>query len=121
MFKIPDGVRAAIKPALYGVAIGAVGWWVILAFPLGWMSPGAANQRAEEAVASALVPVCADQFVKVEGALAALREEKTDRDYDDVVIKFVKKVGDRTLSTSDRLFAMNCGREVMRRDKATAK
>jgi hypothetical protein len=43
--------------------------------------------------------------------------EKDDRDYDDIVIKFVQKVGDRTISTSDRSFAKACGLEVMKRDK----
>ena len=43
--------------------------------------------------------------------------EKDDRDYDDIVIKFVQKVGDRTISTSDRPFAKACGLEVMKRDK----
>ena len=70
------------------------------------------------AVTASLVPICADKF-QAGGALAlsTLKAEKDDRDYDDIVIKFVQKVGDRTVSTSDRPFAKACGLEVMKRDK----
>ena len=50
-------------------------------------------------------------------ALSTLKAEKDDRDYDDIVIKFVQKVGDRTISTSDRSFAKACGLGVIKRDK----
>jgi len=55
------------KPFAWGVASGAVGWWIVLAFVFGWTSLGTAErqaaQQAEEAVVAALAPVCADRFL----------------------------------------------------------
>jgi hypothetical protein len=72
---------------------------------------------ADAAVTAALVPICEDKFQAV-GALALDAESgrRTTRDYN-IVIKFVQKVGDRTISPSDRPFAKTCGLAVMKRDK----
>ena len=53
------------------------------------------------------------------GMMTPSTKDSPSRDYDDVVIAHVKKVGDRVVSTNNRPFAMACGLEVIERDKAT--
>ena len=111
--KIKLGCWSAVGGAILAAIVG-FNWG-------GWVTGGQAKTLADAAVTAALVPICADKFEAVgELAFATLKSEKDDRDYDDIVIKFVQKVGDRTVSTSDRPFAKSCGLEVMKRDKAAA-
>jgi hypothetical protein len=116
--EISKGMRGAVKPACWGAAGGAIALAIIGFTWGGWVTGGHAKTLADAAVTAALVPICADKF-QAGGALAlsTLKAETDDRDYDDIVIKFVQKVGDRTISTSDRPFAKACGLEVMKRDK----
>ena len=116
--EISKEMRAAVKPACWGAAGGAIALAIIGFTWGGWVTGGHAKTLADAAVTAALVPICADKF-QAGGALAlsTLKAEKDDRDYDDIVIKFVQKVGDRTIGTSDRPFAKACGLEVMKRDK----
>ena len=118
VMEISKETRAAVKPACWGAAGGAIALAIIGFTWGGWVTGGHAKTLADAAVTAALVPICADKF-QAGGALAlsTLKAEKDDRDYDDIVIKFVQKVGDRTISTSDRPFAKACGLEVMKRDK----
>ena len=116
--EISKEMRAAVKPACWGAAGGAIALAIIGFTWGGWVTGGHAKTLADAAVTAALVPICADKFQTVGApALSTLKAEKDDRDYDDIVIKFVQKVGDRTISTSDRSFAKACGLEVMKRDK----
>jgi hypothetical protein len=116
IMEISKEMRAAVKPACWGAAGGAIALAIIGFTWGGWVTGGHAKTLAD--AAAALVPICADKF-QAGGALAlsTLKAEKDDRDYDDIVIKFVQKVGDRIISTSDRPFAKACGLEVMKRDK----
>jgi hypothetical protein len=93
----------AIKPALWGLAIG-VGVTVLVGFTsMGWTGPKSAEQmaqtRADKAVVAALVPVCmaqskadidADKLVK----LAAIQSPYDRRD-------FVMKAGWATMPQGD--------------------
>ena len=119
IMEISREMRAAVKPAAFGAVGGAIALAIVGFAWGGWVTGGQATTLSDAAVSAALVPICADKFQAAgEPALATLKSEKDDRDYDDIVIKFVQKVGDRTVSTSDRPFAKSCGLEVMRRDKA---
>lgn len=61
--KFPSG----LTPIAWSAAGGAVAWWLVLAFFFGWTSPGTAEkhaaQQSEQAVISALAPVCATRFL----------------------------------------------------------
>ena len=61
--KVPSG----LKPIAWSATGGAVAWWLVLAFVFGWTSAGTADKRAvqqsEQAVISALAPVCATRFL----------------------------------------------------------
>src|SRR4029453_17594560 len=104
--EISKGMRGAVKPACWGAAGGAIALAIIGFTWGGWVTGGHAKTLADAAVTAALVPICADKFqAGGELALSTLKAEKDDRDSDDIVIKFVQKVGDRTISTSARIFA----------------
>ena len=61
-----------LKPVAWGLAGGAVGSWVVLAYVFGWTSPGSVErhvaQQSEQAVVAALAPVCADRFLALPNA-----------------------------------------------------
>jgi hypothetical protein len=65
---------SSLKPFSWGLGVGAIGWWVVLAFVFGWMSPGTASREAdaqtEEAVVAAMAPVCAERFLALPNAAA---------------------------------------------------
>jgi len=60
-------LSAGIKPFAWGAVSGAILWWIVLAFGLGWMSSGTAQKQAArlsgDAVIAALAPVCAEKFM----------------------------------------------------------
>jgi hypothetical protein len=70
--KLPNNVM----PLAWGLAGGALGCWIVLAFVFGWTSAGTAQRQAaqqtEQAVVTALAPVCADRFL----ALPDVAEKK---------------------------------------------
>ncbi len=71
---------AELKPALWGAAAGAAAL-AILGFTWGgWMTASnaaiQANQRASEAVVTALAPICADNFRRDQESVARLDELK---------------------------------------------
>ena len=55
---------------------GAVVWWVVLAFGLGWSSGGTVEklgkERADKAVATVMTPVCVANFQRDPAAAANL-------------------------------------------------
>jgi hypothetical protein len=63
-----------LKPFAWGLAAGAIGWWVVLAFVFGWTSASTATKEAavqtEQAVVAALAPVCANRFLALPDAAA---------------------------------------------------
>jgi len=68
MMSLPNN----LKPFAWGLASGAVAWWVVLAFAFGWTSAGTAQrqaaEQAEEAVVAALAPGCANRFLALPDA-----------------------------------------------------
>jgi D-arabinose 1-dehydrogenase-like Zn-dependent alcohol dehydrogenase len=73
-------IPAEVKPALWGAVCGA-GALAILGFTWGgWMTASSAaiqaNQRASEAVVTALAPICADNFRRDEASVTRLVELK---------------------------------------------
>ena len=119
MIERSNQARAAVKPALWGALGGAIISWIGLVYGIGMMTPSTAAKLADAATSKEMASVCADQFLALgPGALKALKDLPS-RDYDDVVIAHVKKVGERVVSTNNRPFAMACGLEVIERDKAS--
>lgn len=63
---------STLRPLLWGVFGGAIGWWAVLAFVFGWTSAGTANRHADtqasQAVVAALASVCADRFLSLPNA-----------------------------------------------------
>lgn len=64
-----------IKPAIWGVVVGALGWWIVLASVFGWKSPDAVTkisaQRTQDAIVAYATPACVARFEKQPNAVAA--------------------------------------------------
>jgi hypothetical protein len=81
------------KPALWGVAIGAIGIAIVGFSQLGWMTANSAERiaqdRADTAVVAALVPFCVikAQQDPDKAALRKLRAEDSSYARDDMVTK----------------------------------
>jgi hypothetical protein len=60
-------LSAGIKPFAWRAVSGAMLWWIVLAFGLGWMSSGTVPKQAtrlsDDAVVAALALVCAEKFM----------------------------------------------------------
>lgn len=85
-----------IKPAFWGVVVGAAAWWIVLAAGLGWISPAAAKKMADDQAQTAMVevasPYCVSRFEQQSNAVAswqALKKSAADYSQDD----FIKKGG----------------------------
>lgn len=103
---------------LWGAAGGAVVLAVVGFTWGGWVTGGAAARQADEAVSTALLPICADAILANPAAVAALKTKKPN-DYDDVVRDHLKTVGNRT---TDYTFWRACGKLVdARMTQAAAK
>ena len=90
--KIPSWV----KPSLWGVVVGAVAWWVVLAFGFGWVSAGTAKHLADNQVQTAVIaaatPYCIARFEQQPNAVARWQElKKSEKDYDQS--DYIKKGG----------------------------
>jgi hypothetical protein len=81
----------AIKPALWGVAIGVAGTAIVGFTTMGWVGPGSAEQmakvRADKAVVAALLPVCMTQSQADSTKLAQLAAIQSPYDRRDFVMK----------------------------------
>jgi len=81
------------KPALWGVAAGAVGLAIVGFSQLGWKTAGSAErfaqERADTAVVAALVPFCVvkAQQDSDKAVLVKLRAEGSSYSRDDMVTK----------------------------------
>ena len=81
------------KPALWGVAIGAIGIAIVGFSQFGWRTAGSAEQLAQErsgtAVVAALVPFCVTKAEQDpdKTVLAKLRAEGSSYTRDDMVTK----------------------------------
>jgi len=100
-----------VQPGLWGVVIGALVWWAVLAWGFGWVSAGAAQQTADNqsqaAVVASLSPYCVSRFEQQANAVTswqALKKAANDYNQDDYIKKggWVElpgqKLGDGTAS-----------------------
>ena len=77
---------AQTKPFVWGAAVGAIALAIVGFNWGGWMTSAKAdslaNGRADEAVVSALAPICVSQFKKSPDASASLASLKKIDDWD---------------------------------------
>lgn len=83
-----------IKPSLWGLAIGAVAWWGVLAWGFGWISPNTARQQADNQMQAAVIavaaPDCVVRFEHQTNAVAswhALKKSADNYDQDGYIEK----------------------------------
>jgi len=81
------------EPAIWALVIGALGWWLILAYGFGWVSAGTAakiaTKKAQDAVVAYATPVCVARFEHQPNAVSAWHTlKKTDEwNQSDLVVK----------------------------------
>jgi hypothetical protein len=80
VMEIPKETKAAVKPALWGAAAGAIVLAIVGFNWGGWVTGGTAEtlakNRAATAVVAALTPICVEKFRQAAGASANLAEMK---------------------------------------------
>ena len=80
-----------------GVVCGAVGWWIVLAAGLGWMSATTAAQHTSDAVQAkvdqVLAPFCANRLMADKADLAKFVKANGDYSRAEVVQNAVPKLG----------------------------
>jgi hypothetical protein len=83
-----------VKPGLWGVVIGALAWWAVLAWGFGWVSAGTAKQMADNqtqtAVVASLSPYCVSRFEQQSSAVTswqALKKAADNYNQDDFIQK----------------------------------
>jgi alpha/beta superfamily hydrolase len=116
--EISRETKAAVRPALWGAAVGAVALAIVGFSWGGWMTGGAAEtlatNRAATAVVAALTPICVDKFRQAADASANLTEmKKTTYSWDQS--KFVEKGGWATMPGStepNSAVAMACAQSL---------
>jgi alpha/beta superfamily hydrolase len=101
--EISKETKAAVRPALWGAAAGAIALAIVGFSWGGWVTGGAAEtiatNRAETAVVVALTPICVEKFRHAADASANLAEmKKTTYSWDQG--KFVEKGGWATMPGS---------------------
>lgn len=74
-------IKETYPTFLKGMAVGAVALWASLAYGFGWVSAGAAQEKARvassEAVIAALAPMCVANFQRDANAVSNLAKLKT--------------------------------------------
>jgi hypothetical protein len=112
--EISKETRAAVKPALWGAAGGAIALAIIGFTWGGWVTGGTAQQNAkraaETAVVAALVPICVDKFQHTANSPATLVELKKINSWQQG--SFVEQGGWATFpgsTTPDSAVARACG------------
>ena len=108
-----------LKPALWGVALGAVGTMVLGFSWLGWVSGATADrmarERTETAVVSAMTPGCVARFMaqpKAAQKLAELRETDSWKQREVVEAGGWATVGDAT--TANSALASACAEQLLK-------
>jgi hypothetical protein len=80
IMEIPKETKAAVKPALWGAATGAIALAIVGFNWGGWVTGGTAEtiakDRAATAVVAVLAPICVEKFRQAAGASANLAEMK---------------------------------------------
>ena len=78
--EISSETKAAVRPALWGAAAGAIALAIVGFSWGGWVTGGAAETLARNsaatAVVAALTPICVEKFRQAAGASANLAEMK---------------------------------------------
>jgi len=101
--EVSKETRAAVRPALWGAATGAIALAIVGFSWGGWVTGGTAEtlatNRAATAVVAALTPVCVDKFRQAADASANLAEMKKATYLWDQS-KFVEKGGWATMPGS---------------------
>lgn len=100
------------------VAVGSgIVAWAFVGLGLGWSSPSTQLVKKNEAVQTALVPICAEKFAAIPAALAEFGTVQT-YNLPDVVRKHVPSVSNVSV---DYTFANKCVDAVALKLKNTAK
>ncbi len=99
-----ERIKETVKVGGMGAVAGALVWWWVLAHPLGWISASTAKEQADQAsqnaVASAIAPLCADQVMANKDAWAKYQNAQ-GFDQDSVVQDTVKKIGNVKMDYTD--------------------
>lgn len=109
------------EPVVWALVIGAVGWWLILAYAFGWMSAGAAakmsTQKARDAVVAYATPVCMARFERQPNAVSAWQTlKKTDEwNQGDLVVKdgWVAEPGQKLDPDTANAIANTCATKIL--------
>jgi pimeloyl-ACP methyl ester carboxylesterase len=101
--EISRETKAAVRPALWGAAAGAIALAIVGFSWGGWVTGGTAatlaKNSAAAAVVAALTPICVEKFQQAAGASANLAEmKKATYSWDQS--KFVEKGGWATMPGS---------------------
>lgn len=101
--EISRETKAAVRPALWGAAAGAIALAIVGFSWGGWVTGGTAatlaKNSAATAVVAALTPICVEKFQQAAGASANLAEmKKATYSWDQS--KFVEKGGWATMPGS---------------------
>ena len=122
IMEIPKETKAALKPALWGAAAGAIALAIVGFNWGGWVTGGTAEtiakSRAATAVVAVLAPICVEKFRQAAGASANLAEMKKATSWDQST--FIEKGGWATMPGStepDSAVARACA-ETLGREKA---
>ena len=120
--EIPKETKAALKPALWGAAAGAIALAIVGFNWGGWVTGGTAEtiakDRAATAVVAVLAPICVEKFRQAAGASANLAEMKKATSWGQST--FIEKGGWATMPGStepDSAVARACA-EMLGREKA---
>ena len=101
--EISRETKAAVRPALWGAAAGAIALAIVGFSWGGWVTGGTAETLAKKsaatAVVAALTPICVEKFQQAAGASANLAEMKKAT-YSSDQSKFVEKGGWATMPGS---------------------
>jgi hypothetical protein len=122
IMEIPKETKAAVKPALWGAAAGAIALAIVGFNWGGWVTGGTAEtiakDRAATAVVAVLAPICVEKFRQAAGASANLAEMKKATSWGQST--FIEKGGWATMPGStepDSAVARACA-EMLGREKA---
>jgi hypothetical protein len=121
--EIPKETRAAVKPALWGAAAGAIALAIVGFNWGGWVTGGNAETLAKNsaaaAVVAALTPICVEKFRQATGASANLAEMRRATYVWDQS-KFIEKGGWATMpgSTEPNSAVARACAETLGREKA---
>jgi hypothetical protein len=122
IMEIRKETKAAVKPALWGAAAGAIALAIVGFNWGGWVTGGTAEtiakDRAATAVVAVLAPICVEKFRQAAGASANLAEMKKATSWGQST--FIEKGGWATMPGStepDSAVARACA-ETLGREKA---